>query len=212
MIAPWNFPLAIATGMTVAALVAGNAVVLKPAEQTPAVAAELVAALVEAGLPPGVLGFVPGLGETAGAALVGHPEVDVIAFTGSRAVGLGIVEAAARTNPDRRSVPRVIAEMGGKNAIVVDADADLDAVVPAVIASAFGFAGQKCSAASRLVVLDAVHDDLVERIVEAARGTGRGCPPPSGDPGRPGGGRRGPPAPGRCACPGRRGGQGSPGP
>jgi RHH-type proline utilization regulon transcriptional repressor/proline dehydrogenase/delta 1-pyrroline-5-carboxylate dehydrogenase len=169
VIAPWNFPLAITTGMTVAALVTGNAVVLKPAEQTPAVAAELVGALVEAGVPPGVLGFVPGLGEEAGAALVDHPHVDVIVFTGSRAVGLGIVERAARTHLGRRSVARVIAEMGGKNAVVVDADADLDAVVPAVVASAFGFSGQKCSAASRLVVADAVHDELVARVVEAAR-------------------------------------------
>jgi len=169
VIAPWNFPLAIPAGMTVAALVTGNAVVLKPAEQAPAVAAELVAVLRAAGLPPGVLSFLPGTGEEAGAALAGHPAVDVIAFTGSRDVGLSIVEAAARRHPDRHTIARVVAELGGKNAIVVDGDADLDEVVPAVIVSAFGFAGQKCSAASRLVVLDAVHDTLVRRVVDAAR-------------------------------------------
>jgi RHH-type proline utilization regulon transcriptional repressor/proline dehydrogenase/delta 1-pyrroline-5-carboxylate dehydrogenase len=176
VIAPWNFPLAIATGMTVAALVAGNAVVLKPAEQTPAVAEVLVDALAEAGLPPAVLGFVPGLGEEAGAALVADPRVDVIAFTGSRAVGLGIVEAAARQRPGRRSIPRVIAELGGKNPVVVDADADLDVVVPAVLHSAFGFAGQKCSAASRLIAHDAVHDELVARLVEATKALRIGPP------------------------------------
>ncbi len=169
VIAPWNFPLAIPAGMTAAAIVTGNAVVLKPAEQAPATAAELVAAFAAAGLPDGVLSFVPGSGEEAGAPLVEHPAVDVIAFTGSRQVGLGIVEAAGRRRPERRSVPRVVAEMGGKNAVVVDDDADLDEVVPAVIRSAFGFAGQKCSAASRLVVVDRVHDAVVDRVVEAAR-------------------------------------------
>ena len=168
VIAPWNFPLAIPTGMTVAALAAGNAVVLKPAEQAPATAAELVDALNVAGLPDGVLGFLPGTGD-AGAALVQDPRVDLIAFTGSRHVGLGIVEAAARRDQRRKSVPRVIAEMGGKNAVVVDDDADLDEVVPAVIRSAFGFAGQKCSAASRLVATERVHDAVVERVVEASR-------------------------------------------
>jgi len=168
VVAPWNFPLAIPTGMTVAALVTGNAVVLKPAEQSPAVAAELVAALRAGGLPDGVLGFVPGDG-AAGAALVEDPRVDMVAFTGSRPVGLEIVERAGRRDDRRRNVVRVIAEMGGKNAVVVDDDADLDEVVPAVLSSAFGFAGQKCSAASRLVVLDAVHDLVVDRIVEAAR-------------------------------------------
>jgi RHH-type proline utilization regulon transcriptional repressor/proline dehydrogenase/delta 1-pyrroline-5-carboxylate dehydrogenase len=169
VIAPWNFPLAIATGMTAAAVVTGNAVVLKPAEQAPAVAAELVAAFRAAGLPDGVLSFVPGTGEEAGASLVEHPAVDTIAFTGSREVGLGIVERAGRRRPGRRSVVRVVAELGGKNAIVVDDDADLDEVVPAVIRSAFGFAGQKCSAASRLIAVDRVHDAVVERVVEAAR-------------------------------------------
>jgi RHH-type proline utilization regulon transcriptional repressor/proline dehydrogenase/delta 1-pyrroline-5-carboxylate dehydrogenase len=168
VIAPWNFPLAIPTGMTVAALVTGNAVVLKPAEQAPATAAELVSALHQAGLPDGVLSLLPGLGD-AGAALVEHPDVEVIAFTGSREVGLGIIEHAFRRDRRRRAVPRVIAEMGGKNAVVVDDDADLDEVVPAVIRSAFGFAGQKCSAASRLIATDRVHDAVVERVVQAAK-------------------------------------------
>jgi RHH-type proline utilization regulon transcriptional repressor/proline dehydrogenase/delta 1-pyrroline-5-carboxylate dehydrogenase len=149
-------------------LVTGNAVVLKPAEQAPAVAAELAHALLAAGLPEGVLSFLPGTGE-AGAALVAAPEVDLVAFTGSREVGLSIVETAGRRDPRRRSVPRVIAEMGGKNPVVVDDDADLDEVVPAVTHSAFGFAGQKCSAASRLIATERIHDALLERVVEATR-------------------------------------------
>ena len=169
VIAPWNFPLAIPTGMTVAALVAGNSVVLKPAEQTPATALVLATSLFEAGLPEDVLSFLPGMGPDAGAPLVEDPRVDMIAFTGSRDVGLGIVEQAARRKAGRMSIVRVIAELGGKNPIIVDSDADLDEVVPAVVSSAFGFAGQKCSAASRLICLDAVHDAVVERVVEAAR-------------------------------------------
>ncbi len=169
VIAPWNFPLAIPTGMVVAALVTGNAVVFKPAEQTPAVGACLVDALAAAGLPAGVLGFLPGRGEEVGAHLVEHPGVSFVAFTGSLEVGLGIVEAAAVHRPGQRHVKRVIAEMGGKNALVVDADADLDQAVPLAVISAFGYAGQKCSAASRLVVVDAVYDEIVERLVGAAR-------------------------------------------
>jgi RHH-type proline utilization regulon transcriptional repressor/proline dehydrogenase/delta 1-pyrroline-5-carboxylate dehydrogenase len=169
VISPWNFPLAIPTGMVVAALVMGNAVLFKPAEQTPAVGARLVEALTAAGLPPGVLGFLPGVGEDVGAYLVSHPDVAFVAFTGSRDVGLGIVEAAAVHQKGQRHVKRVIAEMGGKNALVVDADADLDQAVPIAVASAFGYAGQKCSAASRLVVVDAVHDQLLERLVGATR-------------------------------------------
>ena len=168
VIAPWNFPLAIPTGMTVAALVAGNSVVLKPAEQTPTIAHALVEALERAGLPAGVLGFVPGRGETVGAALAASPLVDAIVFTGSREVGLAITAAAAAVNPLRRSIPRVITELGGKNAAVVASDADLDMVVPAVVASAFGFAGQKCSALSRLIVCADVYDQVVERVVGAA--------------------------------------------
>jgi RHH-type proline utilization regulon transcriptional repressor/proline dehydrogenase/delta 1-pyrroline-5-carboxylate dehydrogenase len=154
--------------MVTAALVTGNAVVFKPAEQTPAVAAVLADALEAAGLPSGVLNFVPGLGEVVGPGLVEHPDVDFITFTGSRAVGLGIVEAAARHRPGQRAVKRVVAEMGGKNPIVVDADADLDQVVPAVIYSAFGFSGQKCSACSRLIIVDPLHDEVVSRLAGAA--------------------------------------------
>jgi RHH-type proline utilization regulon transcriptional repressor/proline dehydrogenase/delta 1-pyrroline-5-carboxylate dehydrogenase len=169
VIAPWNFPLAIPTGMVVAALVTGNAVLFKPAEQTPAVAFRLVEALRAAGLPDGVLAFLPGVGEDVGAYLVEHPDVSFVAFTGSKAVGLGIVEAAAVHRQGQRHVKRVVAEMGGKNALIVDADADLDQAVPIVISSAFGYAGQKCSACARLIVLDAVHDQLVERLVGATR-------------------------------------------
>jgi RHH-type proline utilization regulon transcriptional repressor/proline dehydrogenase/delta 1-pyrroline-5-carboxylate dehydrogenase len=167
VISPWNFPLAIPTGQVTAALVTGNAVVFKPAEQTPAVAAQLVAALLEAGLPPGVLAFLPGAGEVVGAHLVRHPEVAFVAFTGSRAVGLGIVADAAVHRPGQRHVKRVVAEMGGKNPIVVDSDADLDVAVPAIVQSAFAYAGQKCSAASRVIALGAVHDELVARLVGA---------------------------------------------
>ncbi len=169
VIAPWNFPLAIPTGMVAAAVVTGNAVLFKPAEQTPAVAAALVEALTTAGLPPGVLAFLPGVGEEVGAHLVEHPEVSFVLFTGSKDVGLGIVESAAVHRPGQRQVKRVVAEMGGKNAIVVDADADLDQAVPLVLSSAFGYAGQKCSACSRLVVLEPVYDQMVERLVGAAR-------------------------------------------
>jgi RHH-type proline utilization regulon transcriptional repressor/proline dehydrogenase/delta 1-pyrroline-5-carboxylate dehydrogenase len=167
VISPWNFPLAIPTGMVAAALVTGNAVLFKPAEQTPAVAATLVEALMAGGLPQGVLGFLPGLGEEVGAYLVEHPDVSFVAFTGSKPVGLGIVETAAKVRPGQRHVKRVIAELGGKNPLVVDADADLDQAVPIAVASAFGYAGQKCSACSRLIVLDEVYDQLVERLVGA---------------------------------------------
>ena len=176
VISPWNFPLAIPTGMVTAALVTGNAVLFKPAEQTPAVAARLVEALLASGLPPGVLAFLPGPGEEVGAYLVEHPDVSFVAFTGSRDVGLQIIQAAAVHRPGQRHVKRVVAEMGGKNALVVDADADLDQAVPIALASAFGYAGQKCSAASRLVVVDSVHDQLVERLAGAARALSVGHP------------------------------------
>ncbi len=167
VIAPWNFPLAIPTGMVTAALVAGNAVLFKPAEQTPGVALRLVEILHEAGVPPGALAFLPGLGEDVGAYLVEHPAVSFVAFTGSRAVGLHIIERAAVVKPGQRHVKRVVAEMGGKNPIVVDTDADLDVAVPAIAQSAFAYAGQKCSAASRLIVLDSVFDEVVERLLGA---------------------------------------------
>ncbi len=166
VIAPWNFPLAIPAGMTAAGLAAGNAVVLKPAEQSPGCALALVQALHGAGVPPDALALLPGEAE-AGRALVEHPGVHVIAFTGSGAVGLDIVERAARTPDGQGHVKRVVAEMGGKNCVIVDSDADLDEVVPAVVASAFGFAGQKCSACSRVLAHEAVAEHLVERLAGA---------------------------------------------
>jgi RHH-type transcriptional regulator, proline utilization regulon repressor / proline dehydrogenase / delta 1-pyrroline-5-carboxylate dehydrogenase len=169
IIPPWNFPLAIPTGMTVAALAAGNAALLKPAEQSPVMAWHLARALLEAGLPPGVLSFLPGLGEEVGQALVNHPVVDVIAFTGSRDVGLLINRQGAEVRPGQDHVKRVIAEMGGKNAIILDDDADLDEAVVGVIHSAFGYAGQKCSACSRVIALEGIHDAFLARLVEAAR-------------------------------------------
>ena len=169
VIPPWNFPLAIPCGMVVASLVAGNATILKPAEQSPAMGWFLVEALKEAGLPDGVLGFLPGVGEEVGAALVADPRVNLIAFTGSRAVGLHINAQAAETPKGQGHVKRVIAEMGGKNAIIIDDDADLDEAVVGVLQSAFGYAGQKCSACSRVIVLAGVYDAFVARLAEAAK-------------------------------------------
>jgi RHH-type proline utilization regulon transcriptional repressor/proline dehydrogenase/delta 1-pyrroline-5-carboxylate dehydrogenase len=170
VIAPWNFPLAILCGMTTAALVTGNTVVMKPAEQSSVVAAKFMEVLIEAGFPPGVVNFLPGLGETVGAALVEHPDTALIAFTGSRAVGLAIHRRAAEISTSGgNSVKRVIAEMGGKNAIIVDDDADLDEAVSGVLKSAFGYQGQKCSACSRAIVLEQAYDAFLERLVEAAR-------------------------------------------
>jgi len=169
VIAPWNFPLAIPAGMITGALVTGNAVLFKPAAQTPGVALRLVEVLHEAGVPPGVLALLPGIGDEVGAYLVEHPAVAFVVFTGSKAVGLHIVERAAIHREGQRHVKRVIAEMGGKNAVVVDADADLDVTVPAIVKSAFGYAGQKCSAASRVIALAPVFDELVGRLVGAAR-------------------------------------------
>jgi RHH-type proline utilization regulon transcriptional repressor/proline dehydrogenase/delta 1-pyrroline-5-carboxylate dehydrogenase len=169
VIPPWNFPLAIPCGMTVAALAAGNTVVLKPAEQSPVIAWQLVRVLVGAGAPPGVISFLPGRGEEVGAALVNHSGVDLIAFTGSREVGLLINHHASLTGPGQDHIKRVIAEMGGKNAIIVDDDADLDEAVVGVVQSAFGYSGQKCSACSRVIVMEGIYDAFLTRLVEAAR-------------------------------------------
>lgn len=169
VIAPWNFPLAIPVGMTTAAVVTGNTVVLKPAEQSSVIAVQLVEILHEAGVPPEVLQLVPGIGEELGPVLVGHPEVSMIAFTGSREVGLAINRQAAEVVAGGRGVRRVIAEMGGKNAIIVDDDADLDVAVTGVLGSAFGYAGQKCSACSRVIVLESIHEAFVERLIEGTR-------------------------------------------
>src|SRR5437879_6274194 len=175
ILSPWNFPLAIPTGMVAAALVTGNAVVFKPSERSPVTGHALVAAFREAGLPEGVLQFLPGEPE-AGRRLVAHPDVPVIAFTGSKAVGLQIIADAARVASGQREVKKVIAEMGGKNAIIVDDTADLDEAVAGVIASFLGYQGQKCSACSRAIVLDTIHDAFVERLVEAARSVRMGPP------------------------------------
>jgi RHH-type proline utilization regulon transcriptional repressor/proline dehydrogenase/delta 1-pyrroline-5-carboxylate dehydrogenase len=167
VIAPWNFPLAIPTGMTAAGLAVGNAVVLKPAEQSPASADFLRQALEAAGLPEGTLTVVNGYGDV-GAALVRDPRVHTIAFTGSSAVGLEIVRAAAETPADQRHVKRVVSEMGGKNGVIVDSDADLDEAVPAILRSAFVYAGQKCSACSRVLAHEAIADALEQRLAGAA--------------------------------------------
>ncbi|MBM4021815.1 MAG: aldehyde dehydrogenase family protein [Planctomycetes bacterium] len=169
VIAPWNFPLAILCGMTSAALVTGNTVVMKPAEQSSLTGLRLFEILREAGVPPEALAFLPGRGETIGPELVAHPDTALIAFTGSRAVGLAINALAARASATvgSRLIKRVIAELGGKNAVIVDDDADLDEAVVGVVASAFGFQGQKCSACSRAIVLDHVHDAFVARLAGA---------------------------------------------
>ncbi|MFO0938129.1 MAG: L-glutamate gamma-semialdehyde dehydrogenase [Gemmataceae bacterium] len=169
VIAPWNFPLAILCGMTVAAVVAGNTAIMKPAEQSGIVAAKLMEVLIEAGLPPGVVNFVPGIGEEIGPALTSHPDVALIAFTGSLPVALAINEAAAKTPGGQNHVKKVIAEMGGKNAIIVDSDADLDEAVKGVVDSAFGYAGQKCSAGSRAIVVGSMYETFLKRVVEAAK-------------------------------------------
>jgi len=175
VIAPWNFPLAILTGMTSAALVAGNPVIVKPAGPTPLVAAQLARLLEAAGAPPGTVNFLPSPGGEVGDFLVRHPGVDLIAFTGSMEVGLRIISQAAQ-NPAADGVKKVIAEMGGKNAIIVDADADLDVAVGEVVVSAFHYSGQKCSAASRVIVLEAAYDDFVGRLMEATRSLAVGPP------------------------------------
>lgn len=166
VIPPWNFAFAIMAGMTAAALVTGNTVVLKPSSDSAVVAAVFVDLLIELGLPAGVLNFVPGSGREIGDALVQHPRTRFIAFTGSKAVGLRINEFAAKPQPGQLWIKRVIAEMGGKDAIVVAADADLDSAADGIVASAFGFSGQKCSACSRAIIDAKVYDAIVERIVE----------------------------------------------
>lgn len=176
VIAPWNFPLAISAGMTAAALVAGNAVLYKPSSLSPVNGWQLFALLQEAGVPDGVLNYIPGSGEAVGGWLAEHPEIDLIAFTGSREVGLELVERAARRVPGAHSVKRVIAEMGGKNAVIVDADADLDQAVAGVLLSAFGYQGQKCSACSRVIVLAGCYERFLERLTEAVKGIRVGPP------------------------------------
>lgn len=167
ILSPWNFPLAIATGMLSAALVTGNTAILKPSSQAPVVAAMLVRLLNEAGLPDGVVNFLPGPGGDVGEYLVKHHRVSIIAFTGSVEVGLRINQLAANTKPDQTQVKRVIAEMGGKNAIIVDSSADLDEAVLGTVASAFAYQGQKCSACSRVIVVGTAYAVFKKRLIDA---------------------------------------------
>jgi RHH-type proline utilization regulon transcriptional repressor/proline dehydrogenase/delta 1-pyrroline-5-carboxylate dehydrogenase len=168
VVAPWNFPMAILCGMTSAALVTGNTVIIKPAEQSAVVGARLMEIFEEAGVPPGVLNFLPGKGSVIGAHLVDHKDVDLIAFTGSREVGLKIWESAGQTRPGQRQLKHVVCEMGGKNAIIIDSDADLDEAIVDSVYSAFGYQGQKCSALSRLIVLEDNYRRVMQRLLSAA--------------------------------------------
>ncbi|MCJ8275216.1 MAG: proline dehydrogenase family protein, partial [Bdellovibrionales bacterium] len=169
VIAPWNFPLAILTGMVGAAVVTGNTVVMKPAEQTSMIAHYLMKAFMEAGAPQGVVNLLMGIGEEVGPYLVEHKDTTMIAFTGSKPVGLSIIENAAKVQPGQKHIKRTITELGGKNAIIVDADADLDEAVAGVVYSAFGFQGQKCSACSRLLVHEEAYDRVVDRLIESTK-------------------------------------------
>ncbi|MFH0882837.1 MAG: L-glutamate gamma-semialdehyde dehydrogenase [bacterium] len=166
VIPPWNFPLAIMSGMTVAALVTGNTVVLKPASTAPVVAARFVDLLLEAGLPKKAINFVPGSGSEVGDTLVGHPLTRMIAFTGSKEVGLHIHELAAKIQPGQKWIKRTIMELGGKDALIVDETADLDYAAEQAVIGAYGFQGQKCSACSRLIVTAPVYDRVVKKVVE----------------------------------------------
>ncbi|MEY2485747.1 MAG: RHH-type transcriptional regulator, proline utilization regulon repressor / proline dehydrogenase [Verrucomicrobiota bacterium] len=168
VIAPWNFPLAILGGMVSAALVTGNTVIMKPAEQSAVMGAMLMEMFEEAGVPPGVLNFLTGKGSVMGAHLVDHKDVDLIAFTGSREVGLRIWKSAGETRPGQRELKRVICEMGGKNAIIIDSDADLDEAIVDSVYSAFGYQGQKCSACSRLIVFEENYGRVMDRLLSAA--------------------------------------------
>ena len=176
VIPPWNFPLAIMAGMTVAAVVTGNTVVLKPSPDAPTIAYKFMELLEEVGLPAGVVNFVAGSGTAVGEVLVHHPKVRFISFTGSKGVGLHIYAEAAKTQPGQIWMKRVIAEMGGKDAIIIDAAADLEAAAIGAVQAAFGFQGQKCSACSRLIVDEKVHDQVLNRIVELTKNLKIGLP------------------------------------
>ncbi|MBP8305021.1 MAG: aldehyde dehydrogenase family protein, partial [Phycisphaerae bacterium] len=169
VISPWNFPLAISCGMSSAAIAAGSCVVFKPSNQAAVVGHHLVDVFREVGLPDGVFNYCPGPGSQIGDYLVDHPKIAVIAFTGSMEVGLRIIERAGRVGKGQSFVKKVISEMGGKNAIVIDEDADVEKAVSAVLYSAFGYQGQKCSACSRVIVVDAIYGRFVQRLVEEAR-------------------------------------------
>lgn len=181
VISPWNFAFAIMAGTTVAALVSGNTVLLKPASATPVVAAKFVEVMEEAGLPKGVLNYIPGSGAEVGDYLVDHPKTRFISFTGSRDVGLRIYERASKVNEGQIWLKRVIAEMGGKDTIVVDKEADLELAAQSIVASAFGFSGQKCSACSRAIVLEEVYDQVLDRVVELTKDLKVGNPEDRGN-------------------------------
>ncbi len=166
VIPPWNFPLAIMVGMTTAAIVTGNTVILKPSSETPTIAFQFMALMEEIGLPAGVLNFLPGPGASVGDFLITHPKTRFIAFTGSKEVGLRITELAAKAQPGQLWIKRVVAEMGGKDSIIVDHDVDLDQAADGVVSSAFGFQGQKCSACSRVIVHKAIYDEFLQKIKE----------------------------------------------
>jgi len=168
VIPPWNFPLAILAGMTIGPVMAGNTVVLKPASTTPLIGAGFMDLVREAGFPPGVVNFLPGPGSEVGDVLVDYPQTRFVNFTGSKEVGLRIAERAARVNPGQKWLKRAYLEMGGKDALIVDETADLDAAAIDAIRSAFGFQGQKCSACSRLILLDGIHDEVLDRVVDLA--------------------------------------------
>ena len=169
IIPPWNFPLAILVGMTMAAVVTGNTAVLKPSPDAPAIAYKFMEVLEEIGLPKGVVNFVPGSGTAVGECIVASPLTRFISFTGSKAVGLHIYEEAAKTRPGQRWMKRVVAEMGGKDAIVVAADADVDSAAAGIAAAAFGFQGQKCSACSRVIADEKIYEQLIEKVVSRAK-------------------------------------------
>lgn len=169
ILAPWNFPLAILCGMTTAALVAGNPVLIKPATASAGIAHRFYRLLLRAGFPSDVVQFLPGSGEKIGSHLVTHPAIVQIAFTGSREVGIEIIEQAGKTRPGQREIKRVICEMGGKNAIIIDDDADLDAALKGVMQSAFGYAGQKCSACSRLIIVGSIYESFMDRLRKACK-------------------------------------------
>ena len=176
VITPWNFPTAQMSGLTSAAIVAGNTVAVKPAETSPVIAYHVVNLFYEAGLPRDVLNYVTGPGEVVGEAMVDHPRTRFIGFTGSKAVGTSINQRAAVIQPGQRWIKRTILEMGGKNPVVVDETADLEAAAEGIVAGAFGYQGQKCSAGSRAIIVDQVYDDLVARIVERAKALRVGDP------------------------------------
>jgi len=169
IVPPWNFPLAILAGMTMAALIAGNTVIIKPSSETPTIAAKFCELLLEAGFPPQAFAFLPGSGAVIGDLLVEHPKTRFVSFTGSKDVGLRINELAAKPRAGQKWIKRVVAEMGGKDAIIVDSEADVDAAVDGVVAAAFGYQGQKCSACSRAIVDAAIYDEFLEKIVAKAK-------------------------------------------